>query len=197
MTFILILSSVALWNWASAGYIHLKARTAAHLLERAWGRMLRGEEDARPWPWADTRPVARLRAPRQGIDHIVLDGTNGGALAFAPGRMATPERDGEAGGAIIAGHRDTHFRFLRGVRKNDMLEVQGEGGEWRNFRVESMVIADSRHSALRLDAADRLVLVTCYPFDAVVPGGPLRYVVSAVPVETAEIPTRPDRPARN
>jgi len=25
--------------------------------------------------------------------------------------------------------------------------------------------------------------VTCYPFDALIPGGPLRYLVHAVPVE--------------
>ena len=32
-----------------------------------------------------------------------------------------------------------------------------------------------------LDAGDdRLTLVTCYPFDARVPGGPLRYVVVAI-----------------
>jgi len=31
-----------------------------------------------------------------------------------------------------------------------------------------------------LDAGDdRLTLVTCYPFDSPVPGGPLRYVVVA------------------
>jgi sortase A len=28
-----------------------------------------------------------------------------------------------------------------------------------------------------------LILVTCYPFDAIVPGGPLRYVVYARKVE--------------
>jgi sortase A len=28
--------------------------------------------------------------------------------------------------------------------------------------------------------APMLTLVTCYPFDAIVPGGPLRYVVTAV-----------------
>ena len=33
---------------------------------------------------------------------------------------------------------------------------------------------------------ERLLLVTCYPFDALVPGGPLRYVVVADP-EPAEM----------
>ncbi len=35
-------------------------------------------------------------------------------------------------------------------------------------------------SVLRPAPGDVLTLVTCYPFDAVVPGGPLRFVVRAV-----------------
>ena len=38
---------------------------------------------------------------------------------------------------------------------------------------------DTRTASLRLDALESVVaLVTCYPFDALVPGGTLRYVVT-------------------
>lgn len=39
-----------------------------------------------------------------------------------------------------------------------------------------------QHRAVVLENAgdDRLTLITCYPFDAIVPGGPLRYVVTAI-----------------
>ena len=41
-------------------------------------------------------------------------------------------------------------------------------------------VVDSRRGSLLLDTDDAvLTLVTCYPFDAVDPGGPLRYVVTA------------------
>jgi sortase A len=43
-----------------------------------------------------------------------------------------------------------------------------------------MQIIDSRTTGIINDPErDQLVLVTCYPFDAMVPGGPLRYVVIA------------------
>ena len=32
---------------------------------------------------------------------------------------------------------------------------------------------------------DALILMTCYPFDALLAGGPLRYVAIAEPIETA------------
>jgi sortase A len=41
-------------------------------------------------------------------------------------------------------------------------------------------VVDSRKGSLLLDTdGAMLTLVTCYPFDAVDPGGPLRYVVTA------------------
>jgi sortase (surface protein transpeptidase) len=55
-------------------------------------------------------------------------------------------------------------------------------------------VVDSRSTriALRSDVP-RLTLVTCYPFDAIEPGGPLRYVVTA---ELAQDPA-PDPPAQD
>ena len=45
------------------------------------------------------------------------------------------------------------------------------------------MIMNVERSVLRTDPdADQLVLVTCYPFDALRAGGPLRYVVFADPV---------------
>ena len=43
-----------------------------------------------------------------------------------------------------------------------------------------MQIVDTRNGKLRLPSSGKwLVLVTCYPFDALPPGGSERYVVSA------------------
>ena len=46
--------------------------------------------------------------------------------------------------------------------------------------VQATSVVDSRTAVIRTeDWSTSLVLVTCYPFDAVRPGGPLRYVVTA------------------
>jgi sortase A len=66
------------------GYIYLKAQLAQLLIERAWQRALAGEAAPKPWPWADTWPVARLEAPAQGVSLFVLAGSSGRTLAFAP-----------------------------------------------------------------------------------------------------------------
>jgi len=175
------LVALGLWQVAEAGWIHAKARLAQHLLEQAWARSAHGEPQARPWPWSDTWPLARLRAPRLGVDLIVLAGASGRTLAFGPGHHDGTARPGAAtGNAVVSGHRDTHFRFLEALAPGDELLIERADGGRRAYRVTGATVVDYRQARLPAQTArPRLTLVTCYPFDAVVPGGPLRYLVVA------------------
>ncbi len=168
---------------ASAGMIHAKAWLAPLLVERAWRETLAaGRAHARPWPWADTWPVARLLAPVHGADLLVLAGDSGQALAFGPGHVSISAPLGGRGLAVIGGHRDTHFAFLERLERGDPLRLQLPGGGWRDYRVAGSRVADTRREALSSGGeVEQLMLVTCYPFDTVRVGGPLRYVVRAVP----------------
>ncbi len=158
-------------------WIPVKARVAQFLLEDAWRRTLAGEPAARPWAWADTRPVGVLEAPRLGLRQIVLEGASGRNLAFGPAAL-TPV---DSGDVLLSGHRDTHFDFLQDLRAGDPLSLRTPAGT-RKFRVAWTEIVDSRSRELVLESGrSRLTLLTCYPFDSPVAGGPLRYVVTALP----------------
>jgi sortase A len=175
-----LLVTIALWQLGQGGWIYLKARLAQHLLQRAWARTLRGEAAVKPWPWADTWPVARLRAPAHGVDLIVLAGVSGRTLAFGPGHAEGSALPGAAGTAIVTAHRDTHFRFLERLRRGDEIVVDVPHRPSARLRVTDLSVVDARTAIIRNDReAAGLVLMTCYPFGAVVPGGSLRYVVTA------------------
>jgi hypothetical protein len=58
---------------------------------------LSGGETVKPWPWADTWPIARLSAPRHGVDLFVLAGATGRTLAFGPGHVDGTARPGRPG----------------------------------------------------------------------------------------------------
>jgi len=160
-----------------AAWIPVKAELAQILLERSWQKTLQGSPDARPWPWADTRAVALLEVPRLGIRQLVLEGASGRNLAFGPaGVVPVFESD-----VIISGHRDTHFSFLQNLMAGDKLILTTAQGS-RNYWLAWTEIVDSRVNELVLEpAASRLTLMTCFPFHTLTAGGPLRYIVTALP----------------
>ena len=107
----------------------------------------------------------------------VLESTSGQALAFGPGRV--PVREANSG-LLIAGHRDTHFRFLQDISPGDALTLQNPDGKLRSYQVSGMRVVDARlEMMLPPGHRDELMLVSCYPFRAAPAGGPLRYVVYA------------------
>ncbi len=168
------------WQLGQGAYIPAKAWLAQELMQRAWLRARRDVERPAPWPWADTWPVARLTTSSKDVDLIVLEGGSGRTLAFAPGHLSASALPGETGNAIIAGHRDTHFRFLRDVEEGELIGVESTKGQRHVYQVIGVDVVDSRKGSLLLDTETAmLTLVTCYPFDAAEAGGPLRYVVTA------------------
>lgn len=166
-------------------YLAAKARLAQALLSHAWEQTRRTGTPHRPWPWADTQPVARLRVPRYGIDEIVLAGSSGRTLAFGPGLVPGTSLPGGRGLSMISGHRDTHFQFLEDLRVGDALYIQRAGRRpdaTYRYVVTRFMTIDLRKSVPALDpTADQLVLVTCYPFHQWTAGGPGRYLVIARP----------------
>lgn len=177
------LLAIGLWQIGEGSWIYTKARLAQFLLQRAWSRTLAGETRVKPWPWADTWPVARLTVPSQHVDLIVLNGAYGRMLAFGPGYAESSAFPGSPGTTILTGHRDTHFKFLKQLKSGDEIVIE-TADRTRSYHVVDTAVVESRTAKIPLgDERHVLVLLTCYPFDAIVPGGSLRYVVTAIAVQ--------------
>lgn len=168
------------WQFGQGAYIPAKAWVAQELMNRAWRRAEAGSLQPAPWPWADTWPVARLSAKGGDVELIVLEGGSGRTLAFGPGHLGISAMPGRPGNSIIAGHRDTHFRFLQYMDVGEVFQVDLPNGRRHLYEVTAVDVVDSRRGSLVLDTDEAMMsLVTCYPFDAQRAGGPMRYVVSA------------------
>ena len=164
----------------NAMWIPAKAELAQFLLETSWLRTLEGEPNAKPWPWADTRAIAILEIPRLGLREIVLEGSSGRNLAFGPTLINTTRID-ETADRILSGHRDTHFSFLKELQTGDLLRLRTPT-QTRDYRVSWQEAVDSRQQEMVIDDnIERLTLLTCYPFNAATAGGPMRWVVTALP----------------
>ncbi len=178
-----LLASVGLLLSLQALWMPAKAELGQFLLAHNWQRVLQGEPASSPWPGADMQVVARLEVPAMGIDQLIVNGQQGAQLAWAPG-MVSAAIPGLSD-TVISAHRDSHFGFLKELSKGDLIRLQTSTGEFQ-YRISTMQIVDSSSQQLQLDVAGRrLVLTTCYPFDALQTGSPLRYMVTAVAVTTA------------
>lgn len=160
---------------AKGAWIPAKAWAAQILLERAFAGGLATGRPVKAWSWADSAPVARISVPRLGAAGIILSGGSGEALAFGPAHLpASAPLGGGRGTAVVAAHRDTHFRFLEHVRPGDEIEVETLDGRTLRYRVAGTRVVRSDSYA----PAGDLALVTCWPFGAT-ERGPWRFVVTA------------------
>jgi sortase A len=176
---VFVLMASALVLIGDGCWIKAKAVLAQYLLRQAWQQTLRTGAPVKAWPWADTWPVARLRIKRLGVDAIVLEGQSGAVLAFGPGLLATGAAPNAAGNCVLAGHRDTSFRFLAHIKKGDILSLQGRDGKESAYKIVSTAVVRYDHLFLGQSARPWLTLITCYPFASPIPGGPLRFVAFA------------------
>lgn len=172
------LLGVGLFVWGN--WINFKAVASGFLLERAWQESLDTGYPVTPWSSMDARLFGRLTVPDHEIDQIVLDRSTGQTLAFAPTFVQDSDWPGDGGTTAIAAHKNTHFEFLKALKPGDAIYLQTVSGETFEYKMVEGIIIDTRVEDLIIaEDADQLVLITCYPFDALSFNGPLRYVVRA------------------
>ncbi len=179
--FSLVLCAIIALCWGNTAYILLKAKLAQYLISNAWNQSLATGEKIKPWPWADTWPVARLISTSTHTQLFVLEGASGTSLAFGPGRVLPTYANLTT---IIAGHRDTHFAFLKKIKPGDLFILEDSSGKRKTYRTEKTQVVDTTQGQWHYDPSqDEIHLITCYPFNATLPGGPLRYIVVAKPID--------------
>jgi len=165
-------------------YLSAKASFAQYLLEQAWNASKYEGYGVAPWPWADTKPLARLEFIKQNQSFIVMEGSSGRTLAFAPGHLSGSALPGKPGHTIISGHRDTHFSILNNLNLTDSVVIETIDNNKHFYKIKAINIVDTRITPLILEPEKGLLtLITCYPFDAISSGSPYRYRVDAEPFQ--------------
>ncbi len=122
--------------------------------------------------------VAILVIPRLGFSAIVVEGAEQRELKLGPGHIPGTSLPGDGGNVGIAGHRDTFFRPLRHISRNDTINVNTNGHEYRYTVVSTEIVGPNDIRVLYPAGHETLTLVTCYPFDFV-GAAPKRFIVRA------------------
>jgi sortase A len=109
--------------------------------------------------------------------------------------MPSTPLPGQLGNAALAGHRDTLFRQLQNIRRDDHITIQTVNGTFE-YVVESLKIVQPDDLAvLKANKGDRLLtLITCYPFHYI-GSAPQRFIVRARQVVITARAPAPQTPA--
>jgi sortase A len=122
--------------------------------------------------------VGRLEIPRIGVSVMVVEGADDNDLKRAVGHIPGTALPGEPGNVGIAGHRDTFFRPLRSIQRDDTITLRTLQGAYRYRVVSTNVVRPEDIEVLYPTGRDCLTLVTCFPFDYV-GSAPKRFIVRA------------------
>ena len=124
------------------------------------------------------RPIGTLEIPRLGLSSVVLEGDDTAALLFGVGHLSDTPLPWHGGNSVFAAHRDTFFRPLAGIRRNDIIRFSTADAEFEYVVKEIKVVESTDLAVLNATPSATLTLITCFPFDYVGPA-PNRFIVKA------------------
>ena len=127
--------------------------------------------------------IGRIEIPRLGLSAMVVEGADSGVLRRAVGHLPSTPLPGESGNAVVTAHRDSFFRPLKDIRKDDAIRFTTPSGKYF-YRVVSMTVVEpSDLSVVNRTADETLTLITCFPF-SFVGHAPRRFIVRAERMQT-------------
>jgi sortase A len=131
----------------------------------------------RPAPAAGT-VLARITAPTVKMTTTVLEGSDDRTLDRGAGHIEDTPFPGERGNIGIAGHRDTVFRPLKGIRIGDPLELTTSDRVYHYRVKKTFIVMPEDVYVLDPTTAPTVTLVTCFPFEYI-GHAPKRFIVQA------------------
>ena len=171
-------------TWQETTFFQLYARTELRSLMRDAKGPPTGLPNS-PSPLHRVESViGLLDVPRLALSIVAVEGDDQRTLRIAAGHLPDTPLPWQDGNASFAGHRDTFFRALRGVRVGDDISVATTHGAF-SYRVTRMLIVNPGDlSVLQPHDGTALTLITCYPF-AYLGNAPQRFVVQAARFDDA------------
>lgn len=181
-----LLLVVAILSLGYYGYVSAEAwlyqayesRELDAILQSAPPRPVMEAPRARRAPVAPGTAIGRLDIPRLGVSTVVRAGADAKTLRLAVGHIAGTAYPGEPGNVGLAGHRDTFFRKLRDIQRDDIIRMVTPEGTFTYRVARTTIVNPADVWVLDPTPREALTLVTCYPF-SYIGAAPQRFIVRA------------------
>jgi sortase A len=122
--------------------------------------------------------LGELAIPRLHLSVMVLEGDDERILKLAAGHIPGTATIPGTGNVGVAAHRDTFFRPLRSIRRDDLVTLNTAAGLARFVVSDVEIVRPSDVQVLARAPGRDLTLVTCYPF-FYIGSAPKRFIVHA------------------
>ena len=166
-----------------AAYVVADAKAYQAIEQRRFERA-RHDADTAPALKAAAAPlveggsIGEIQIPRIGLTAMVVQGDSTAILRRAVGHLADTALPGESGNVVLAGHRDTFFRPLKGVHAGDAITLKTRDGDFEYLVESTAVVLPNDVKVLQPTGGRTLTLITCFPF-SYLGSAPDRFVVRA------------------
>lgn len=150
-------------------------------------------------PPAQGSLLGRIEIGRLNLSAMVREGVDAKTLSIAVGHVPSSALAGQPGNFAIAAHRDTLFRALKDIKRDDLVTFQSPSGSYTYQVLATKIVKPSDVSVLRPDGGGLipasmissdgqrpgklLTMITCYPF-YYVGSAPKRFIVEAKLIST-------------
>ena len=109
-----------------------------------------------------------------------MKNTSAQSLAFGPAWHSESYLPKDNKVTIISGHRDSHIIYIKNLEIGDIIKIQDKENNWYTYIVENSFIVNSLKEEILMNPNEKkLLIITCYPFNAIHSGTPYRYIISA------------------
>ena len=133
--------------------------------------------------------IGEIHITRLGLAAVIVQGDSSDILQRAVGHLVETALPGENGNVVLAAHRDTFFRPLKGIRIGDVIAVTTPEADFEYVVISTAVVSPDAVEVLRPTAERTLTLVTCFPF-SYLGAAPSRFVVRARELNGSKRPER-------
>ncbi|MGI8962866.1 MAG: class D sortase, partial [Bryobacteraceae bacterium] len=140
--------------------------------------------------------LGRVQIGRLNLSAIVREGVDEKTLSRAVGHLPYTALPGQIGNFAIAAHRDTLFRALKDIQKEDRITFESPAGTYIYEVISTKIVKPSDLSVVQPQGTSKLLtMITCYPF-YYIGSAPKRFIVQAKLVESHRNPhDQPNKPS--
>ena len=153
----------------------IEAHAAAHESTRV-GHV--ADSSKAPAAQSDHEVIGRLQIRELGISVPVMRDYDSASLIRGVGHVPGTAVPGGLGNLVLAGHRDTFFRPLRGIRPGMEMQVSDARGTWAYQVDGTEIVTPDQVRVLDIGERPEMTLITCYPFEFI-GAAPKRFIVHA------------------